>query len=60
MFQGLRFGLVETKVVLTALLKNCKVTVNEKTKERAFGIFAKHFYSGGQRLIECRKNMNLS
>jgi cytochrome P450 family 6 len=30
---GLCFGLVETKVVLTALLKNYKVTVNEKTKE---------------------------
>jgi cytochrome P450 family 6 len=33
MFPGLCFGLVETKVVLTALLKNYKVTVNEKTKE---------------------------
>ena len=29
----MRFGLMQTKVGLTALLKNYKFTVNEKTKE---------------------------
>jgi cytochrome P450 family 6 len=30
---GMRFGLMQTKVGLTTLLRNFKFTVNEKTKE---------------------------
>lgn len=32
MFEGSRFGLLQTKVGLVAALKDFKVTVNEKTK----------------------------